>query len=391
MLLNIVNRMSKTLFFLFIIGYATLAYGQSNKKVDKEFGDGTILYTTDFSQGISTDFVNPGAWVLTKGGITSTTKGLTNYLLLNRQYSINTRKLSVKVSLGKDTQFDLFTLEIDRSHQWGTLIQVDVKDSLLKIYKPYNADNPVYPEVLIKHQYTFIAGRDYTFEMTNDHRSNKFIIIDNLTGVTDTTVSAGLNAGLLRDAFAIATENGTAPTVRSFKVSTQYKPGIKVLFIGDSITEGFASYPESFNQPGWSAVSGRSAGIVAGVQNRVLSEIALLRPKYVSILVGTNGFSNVENLTALCKSIIKLGITPVLNNIPWKLPGSVVKDNEYINTVRKNLGIKGAAFDVATSIDGHNTQQDLTLYNRDGIHPNEMGVQKMFEQLKIDVPELFND
>ncbi len=373
---------------LFIVLYTTLAYSQPAKSTATN--QGTVLYHTDFSEGLPADFVDLGAWVMTKGGITSTTKGLTNYLLLNRQYSINTRKVSVKVSLGKDTKFDLFTIEIDRSHQWGTLLQADAKDSLLRIYKPYNADNPVYPEILIDHHYAFVAGRDYTIEMMHDLYTNKFIIIDNLTGNTDTTASAGLGSGLLRDAFAIATENGAAPIVKSFTVTTQYKPGLKVLFIGDSITEGFTSNNGLFNQPGWSAISGRSAGIVSGAQNRVLSEIALLRPKYVSILIGTNGFSNVENLTALCNSIIKLGVIPILNNITWKRPGPVVKDNEYIATVRKNLNLKGAAFDAATSINGLNEKQDFTLFNPDGIHPNALGVQKMFDQLKKDVPELFN-
>lgn len=378
-------------FFLaqFALLITLMGYSQPNKKTDYKLNNGTILYSADFSAGINADFVDRGAWVKTKDGITPTTKGLSSYLMLNRQYSINTRKLSVKVVLAKDTKFNLFTLEIDRQHQWGTLIQVDAKDSLLRIYKPYNADNPVYPEVLTDHHYVFVAGRDYTIEMMRDFFNNKFIIIDNETGISDTTISAGTSSGLLRDAFAVTTESGGFPTVKSFTVSTKYKTGLKVLFIGDSITEGYSSYTNTYNQDGWSAVSGRSAGIVSGVQNRVLSEIAILKPKYVSIMIGTNGFDNIENLTALCKSIKKLGVTPVLNNIPWKLPASVVKENEIIATVRKNLGLKGAALDVATSIGALNKEEDFTLYNKDGIHPNALGAQKLFDQLKIDVPELF--
>ena len=292
--------------------------------------------------------------------------------------------------MGGDTKLDVFTMEIDRTHQWGTLIQADVKAGVLRIYKPYNADNPVYPEVLLEHPYAFAAGHDYTLEMMRDYYNNKFIIIDNLTGVSDTTITSGQSSGLMRDAFALATESGAAPVVKQFKVSTQFKQHVKVLFIGDSITEGLSSLPDMFSQRGEFAISGRSAGIVSGVQNRVLSEIAVLKPKYVSIMIGTNGFNNVENLTQLCTDILKLGVTPILNNIVWKLPGSVVRDNENIATVRKNLKLKGAAFDVATSVDGLNEKQDLTLFNRDGVHPNAAGVKKMFERFKMDVPEVFN-
>lgn len=373
--------MRKYILILTTLFYTVLANAQTT---------GTVLYSTDFSKGISADFVNPGAWVKTNGGITSTMKGLNNYLLLNRQYGINTRKLSVKVTVGSDTKFNLFTMEIDRTHQWGTLIQADVKAGVLRIYKPYNADNPIYPEVLTEHPYAFAAGHEYTLEMMRDYYKNKFIIIDNSTGVTDTTVSPGQSSGLLRDAFAIATESGAAPIVKQFTITAQFKPRIKVLFIGDSITEGLSSYPDFFSQHGTFAISGRSAGIVSGVQNRVLSEIAILKPKYVSIMIGTNGFNTVENLTQVCTDIIKLGVTPILNNIPWKTPASVVGDNEIIATVRKNLKLKGAAFDAATSVDGLNMQQDLSLYNKDGVHPNALGIQKMFERFKKDLPQLFN-
>jgi lysophospholipase L1-like esterase len=373
--------MKKYILIIIAVGYAALGNAQTTP---------TVLYNTDFSKGISPDFVNPGAWVKTKGGIMPTMKGLNTYLLLNRQYSINTRKLSVKVTLGSDTKLNLLTMELDRYHMLGTIIQADVKAGVLRIYKPYNVDNPVYPEVLTEHPYAFAAGHEYTLEMMRDYYKNKFIIIDNLTGVADTTVSPGQSSGLLRDGFAISNESGAAPIVKEFTVTTQFKPRIKVLFIGDSITEGLSSFPDAFSQHGTFAISGRSAGIVSGVQNRVLSEIAVLKPKYVSIMIGTNGFNTVENLTQVCTDILKLGVTPILNNIPWKTPASVVRDNEVIATVRKNLRLKGAAFDAATSVDGLNVQQDLTLYNKDGVHPNALGIQKMFERFKKDLPELFN-
>lgn len=362
----------------------------SAKKIDRILDTGTTLYEADLSKGIPVDFVNMGGWIKTDSGITSTATGLNNYLMLNRQYSANTRKLSVRVNFGKDTRFTLFTPEIDHFHHWGTMIQVDVQSGLLKIYKAFNVDVGGYPDVLASHTYPFIAGRDYNIEMLSEPTDNKFIIVDDVTGKSDTTALPRLSSGLIRDVFAFATESGTPPTVKLLRVSTRYKKNAKILFIGDSITEGFASSPATFSQNGRSIISGRSAGIVSGVQNRVLSEIAVLHPKYVSILIGTNDFNTVDNLTQLCKSILKLGIIPILNNIPWKVPASVVKQNQDIATVRKDLKLKGAAFDAATSINGLNARQDLSLFNPDGVHPNELGLQKMFEQFKHDVPGIFN-
>jgi lysophospholipase L1-like esterase len=364
---------------------AASAYSQGTK-----VETGTQLYYADFSKGIPADFVNMGGWLKTEGGITSTAVGLNNYLLLNRQYAVCTRKASIKVSLGSDTKLDFFSPEIDHYHKWGSLIQVDVKNGMLKIFKNYNVDDKTLPDVLKEHPYKFVAGRNYDIEMLNEPTRNKFIIVDNETGLSDTTIIAPrLESGLIRDVFAFATESGKPPVVRSMTISTQYKKGLRVLYIGDSITEGFIGSPTSFSQNGQAIISGRSAGIVLGAQNRVLSEIAILKPKYVSILIGTNGFNTVDNLTELCKSILKLGITPILNNIPWKKPASVVKENTDISTVRKNLKLKGARFDVATSMNDLNTEQDFSLFNPDGVHPNEVGMQKMYEQLKKDVPEIF--
>ena len=351
---------------------------------------GTILYQTNFSKGIPlTDFVNPGNWVSSKGGITSTAYGLENYLMLFRQYSINNRQGAVMVNLGKDTRFNFFTVEMDNFHMWGTMVQVDVCNGLLKVYKNYNADSAAYPPVLISHPYKFIPGRDYTIAISYANRVNKFTITDHLTGVSDSTIDAGgTTSGLVRDGFAIATASGTPPIVKSFNVNTTYPKGIKILYIGDSITEGLFSFPDDFSQHGKSAISGRSSGIVSGVQNRVWSELAFLKPKYVSILIGTNGSNTVANLTTLCQSIMRLGIIPILNNLPWKAPASVKDDNVIISQVRKNLKLEGARFDIATSVNNLNLQQDTTIFT-DGVHPNEKGVHRMYLQLKSDVPVSF--
>jgi lysophospholipase L1-like esterase len=381
--------------FLSLVGtfFIVIVYGQIGsgleKNINNEAEAGTILYSVDFSKGIPADFVNMGGWLKCKDGITSSEKGLNNYLMLNRQYSVNTRKASIKVNFGVDTKLDFFTPEIDHFHHWGTLIQVDVKNGMLKIFKAYNVDDRSFPDLLMDHPYSFVAGRDYDIEMMSEPDKNNFIIVDDLTGCRDTIALPRLNSGLIRDVFAFATESGAPPIVKFMTISTQYKKGLPILYIGDSITENFSGSPASFSQNGRSVISGRSAGIVTGVQNRVYSEIAVLRPRYVSILIGTNGYNTVDNLTELCSSILKLGITPILNNIPWKKPASVKKDNEIIAAVRKKLKIKGAAFDVATSVNGLNIQQDMTLFKPDGVHPNEEGLQKMFEQLKRDVPKAF--
>ncbi|RVU02910.1 hypothetical protein EOD41_02940 [Mucilaginibacter limnophilus] len=349
---------------------------------------GTILYKIDFKKGFSvTDFANPGNWVFTKKGVTSTKTGLSNYLMLYRQYSVNKRKGAVRVTMGNKTRFNFFTVETDHFHRFGTLVQLDAAEGALKIYAHYNADSTLYPSVLINRPYKFIAGHDYTVSMMRDNNDNMFTITDHSTNLSDTVVDkGGITSGIVRDGFAVATESGEPPVVKSLVINTAYDKNMKVLYMGDSITEGLCNHPGLYSKYG--AISGRSAGVVSGVQSRVWSELAILKPKYVVITIGTNGENSIANLTYLCQSIMRLGITPILNNIPWKQPASVVEDNKIIAAVRQNLGLKGALYDVATSIDGKNEQQDFSIFY-DGVHPDAVGVKRMLTQLKKDVPELF--
>jgi lysophospholipase L1-like esterase len=374
---------SSLLLMLFILS-TQMAHGE------KKDSEGTTLYQTSFKNGIpAADFTNPGHWVQVKGGITSTTTGLKNYLMLFRQYSLNNRKGTIMLSMGSDTKFNFFTVEMDNFHTWGTLMQADAANGIIKVFANYNADSASYPRILVSYRYKFITGRNYTLTMMRNNGMKNFIVTDCVNGKADTVAQLeGTTGGLLRDGFAIATDSGTPPTVKAFTVSTAFTKGMRVIYLGDSITEGFYSVPDAFYQYGQAAISGRSSGNVYGAQNRILSELSLLKPRYVSILIGTNPGNTITNLTNLCLGILKLGITPVLNNLPWKYNGSVAEDNSIIAQVRKNLGLRGAAFDVATSVNSLNQQQDQSIF-LDGVHPNAEGIHRMYRQLQKDVPELF--
>ena len=101
------------------------------------------------------------------------------------------------------------------------------------------------------------------------------------------------------------------------------------------------------------------------------------------------------------KFIINCGSVPILNNIPSNESGTQVPVNEIVGRVRRNLGLNGARFDLATSLAGDGREVDKSMMFYENYppemyggwqvwhHPNDKGSKAMFEQALKDVPELF--
>lgn len=87
-------------------------------------------------------------------------------------------------------------------------------------------------------------------------------------------------------------------------------------------------------------------------------------------------------------------------NIPCNEHSTQVSDNAIISEVRNECKINGCHFDVATSLAGDGANVDTSkMYWEDYggstgsiyHHPNVKGSKAMFAQLKIDVPEIFQN
>jgi hypothetical protein len=99
----------------------------------------------------------------------------------------------------------------------------------------------------------------------------------------------------------------------------------------------------------------------------------------------------------LVEYILSVGSIPILNHIPCNESRTQVAVNALIDTVRAKYGIKGADFDLCTSLagDGVNVNTDemwwenySTTYNVYH-HPNVKGSTAMLAQALKDIPEIF--
>lgn len=195
------------------------------------------------------------------------------------------------------------------------------------------------------------------------------------------------------------------------KVIVQTAP-CDVLAYGDSITELEAFYPKTIMDKAWtmlcrekmhgrflaSGYSGSTIDHIIGTdeRSRIRNELPFIKPRYCMVTIGTNQGNTVEKLTALVQYIKSQNAIPILNHIPCYKRDSdtsgFITINQMIDQVRESENIKGANFDLCTSLNNDGRTIDSSCFWNDGAylqHPNAKGSMRMFNQLLIDVPEIF--
>ena len=184
-----------------------------------------------------------------------------------------------------------------------------------------------------------------------------------------------------------------------------------VLAYGDSITEPEAYWPNNIFDKSWTQLckkkmnnrfvsDGRSGTSYSAIMQRIYDELPLIKPKYCMITIGTNSTATATQLTTLIQYIKSLNIIPILNHIPcYNNNGNTTgfrEANTIIDSVRQSENIKGANFDICTSIahDGQ-TLDESTMWFEEYTnseyyhHPNVKGSAVMFDQMLMDIPEIF--
>ena len=150
------------------------------------------------------------------------------------------------------------------------------------------------------------------------------------------------------------------------------------------------------NVPGKAAASGRGGTQIKEILLRIKNELPYVKSKYVMVTIGTNDGNTEENLSELVEYILSQGSVPILNNIPSNEHNSQVAVNAQIEKIRQKYGLKGARFDIPTSLghDGKEVDESTMWVEEYGFgsyrhHPNVKGAKLMYLQTLVDVPEIY--
>ena len=227
-------------------------------------------------------------------------------------------------------------------------------------------------------------------------------------------IAGSLGAGLALPSMARAIEGcgeqpNTAPALQPPRLLTDWAwlgryrqanadlissgANIDAVFLGDSITEGWAS-----TDPGFFAGANIGRGISAQTTPQLLvrmhADVIALKPRVVHIMAGTNDIAqntgpmlpqeSKNNFMAMCEIARAHGIRVVLGSIPpaskygWRpdlQPKAVaIALNEWMRTYAKGIGATYA--DYAAALTDANGNVKLSLA-KDEVHPTAEGYAAM--------------
>lgn len=169
----------------------------------------------------------------------------------------------------------------------------------------------------------------------------------------------------------------------------------EVVFMGNSITEGWANqHPEFFTDNNF-APRGISGQVTSQMLGRFRADVIDLKPKAVVILGGVNDIALnqgpieqrhiVENLISMCELAKANGIKPYLcsatpaDTILWRpeinnTAGRIIELNKAIKQYAESAGVEYVDYHSALTREDGGMKRELT---NDGLHPTRPGYDIM--------------
>ena len=225
-------------------------------------------------------------------------------------------------------------------------------------------------------------------------------------------IAGSLGAGLALPAFAVSEcgeRPNTAPALQPPLLLTDWAwlahfrddnakliaSGAKVdaVFLGDSITEGWARTDPKFFSNG-NVGRGISAQTTPQLLVRMHADVIALKPRVVHIMAGTNDIAHNtgpmtaqdsrNNVMAMCEIASAHGLRIVLGSVPpaskyWWRPEATPKSeaiamNEWLRGYAKQIGAKYADYAAVLTDANGNVKTDLA---KDEVHPTPAGYAAM--------------
>lgn len=173
--------------------------------------------------------------------------------------------------------------------------------------------------------------------------------------------------------------------IKNFEINASFKPAVKgkkVLWLGDSITQGYGPLRSSQT---YVSVANRilnydiiNQGIGGYVYDpKVLVEMEGYKPDKIIVALGTNQYDTesmadiekyYEIITSLYKNIPILAITPLWRGDNIEGLPTLIKFCDKLKDIIKK-------YDTVTMVEGWNLVPHLSEYFIDNLHPNQLGTE----------------
>ena len=186
--------------------------------------------------------------------------------------------------------------------------------------------------------------------------------------------------------------------VKNFEINDSFKPakkGEKVLWLGDSITQGFGPLRSSQT---YVCVANRilnydivNQGIGGYIyDSKVLMPMEGYKPDKIIVALGTNQYGTetmediekyYEILTTLYKDVPILAITPLWRGDNMEGVPTLIKFCDKLKDIIKK-------YDIVTMVEGWKLVPHLPEYYLDNLHPNQLGTEVYGRNLVREIERL---
>lgn len=238
------------------------------------------------------------------------------------------------------------------------------------------------------------AGSQDSVELCVNGRIREIVYVKDLD--ESGTISFDLPEGK-KDVIIYLPADATA-LVKNFEIDAEYTPakkGQKILWLGDSITQGFGPLRSSQT---YVSVANRLLNydiINQGIGGYVYDKNSLMKmdgykPDKIIVALGTNQYGTesmkdieeyYEVLTELYKGIPILCITPLWRGDNMEGVPTLFKFCDKLKEIVKK-------YDIVTMVDGFELVPHLPEYFLDNLHPNQLGTEVYARNLVSEIEKI---
>lgn len=365
----------------------------------EDFTYGSFLDGNDFYGNFDTEKCTPKGLILPKG--------IENSLVIHKSTALDNWSLTAEVTApdGNETIFLGTRITQDRPCKHATLCCVDLAEKEFRLYRSSTGvEMPA--EILQRASLDgFISKGEFTVRLERINVAIRASVINQATGkalsITQelmqeenppASIAGACRAGKMFDSPQIFATAGS-PLLRRIYGSAKVHP--KVIFFGDSITQGAHNLPEK----GWaqmcaakignSLCCGRGSGDIWSCLNQVRTMLPALHPKAIVVTIGANNRGNTVSLDTVKNLYEKFifmaeyyGVIPIINCISTSLREHV----EPTNQILRSLGVLKSRFDLALRENNDLSGKQLldVYYVSDQSHLNEAGNLELYRRFMTD-------
>ena len=334
-------------------------------------------------------------------------RGIENAAVSSKATATDHWTISLEFFAPAGTEIVYLGTRITQPHlcKHATLSSVDFAAGVLRLHRACNG-REVPEEVIGRVDITPIlrdSDSEFLLRLERSHAGIRAVLRNLATGAevsvseglcqeeTETTVAGGCRAGKMYDSAQFFVTEGN-PVFRRFYAAAKTTP--KVMFFGDSLTQGAHNLPQN----GWAQMAaaycgdsmccGRGSGDVWDCLNQVRSLVPVCRPKVMVVTIGTNNPADMPvNLYDKFLQMAEYwGVIPIINCIPTcdKRPAT-----EVMNRYLRQLPCLKCRFDLATRADSvPGGAQIPEYYVADATHLSGAGNRVLYQCFVGDFPWL---